>query len=146
MAGGGSSWQDLALYLLGRYVGLKEAMEVAKVYLLQWHDVGQKPFSSFLRQAQTERPVVAKCPEWLAMNYKARARGGHDKSVGLPERSFARRFAKATGMSPLDYAHALRLEEAKQMLETTDLSVEAIANEAGYEDESFWRLFAATRG
>jgi transcriptional regulator GlxA family with amidase domain len=40
MAGGGSSWQDLALYLIGRYVGLKEAMEVAKVYLLQWHDVG----------------------------------------------------------------------------------------------------------
>ena len=32
MAGGGSSWQDLALYLIGRYVGLKEAMEVAKVY------------------------------------------------------------------------------------------------------------------
>ena len=30
MAGGGSSWQDLALYLIARFVGLKEAMEVAR--------------------------------------------------------------------------------------------------------------------
>ncbi|WP_315975713.1 DJ-1/PfpI family protein [Phyllobacterium sp. A18/5-2] len=46
MAGGGSSWQDLALYLIARFVGLKEAMEVAKVYMLQWHDMGQRPFAS----------------------------------------------------------------------------------------------------
>ena len=60
----------------------------------------------------------------------------------LPERSFIRRFTKATGLTPMDYVHALRLEEAKQMLETTDLSVDAIANEVGYEDASFFgRLF-----
>jgi transcriptional regulator GlxA family with amidase domain len=148
MAGGGSSWQDLALYLIGRYVGLKEAMEVAKVYMLQWHDVGQKPFSSLLSRAQTSDPVIAKCQEWLAMNYKAPAPVGAMANLsGLPERSFSRRFAEATGMSPLDYAHALRLEEAKQMLETTGLSVEAIANEAGYEDASFFgRLFRRKTG
>lgn len=61
---------------------------------------------------------------------------------GLPERSFVRRFSKAAGMAPLGYVHALRLEEAKQMLETGDLPVEAIANEVGYEDTSFFgRLF-----
>ena len=148
MAGGGSSWQDLALYLIGRYIGLKEAMEVAKVYMLQWHDVGQKPFSSLLSRAQTSDPVIAKCQEWLAMHYKAPAPVGAMANLsGLPERSFSRRFAKATGMSPLDYAHALRLEEAKQMLETTGLSVEAIANEAGYEDASFFgRLFRRKTG
>jgi transcriptional regulator GlxA family with amidase domain len=61
---------------------------------------------------------------------------------GLHERSFARRFAKATGMKALDYVHALRLEEAKWLLETSDEAVEAIANEVGYEDTSFFgRLF-----
>lgn len=45
-------------------------------------------------------------------------------------------------MTPLDYVHALRLEEAKQMLETTDLPIDAVANEVGYEDASFFgRLF-----
>jgi transcriptional regulator GlxA family with amidase domain len=61
---------------------------------------------------------------------------------GLSERTFTRRFTKATGMSPLDYVHALRLEEAKQMLETEDLSVEAVALEVGYQDNGFFgRLF-----
>src|SRR5262249_11718953 len=46
MAGGGTSWQDLALYLIARYVGLKEANEVARVYMIQWHDQGQRPFAS----------------------------------------------------------------------------------------------------
>jgi transcriptional regulator GlxA family with amidase domain len=45
-------------------------------------------------------------------------------------------------MTPLEYVHALRLEEAKQLLEASDLPVEAIANEVGYEDAGFFsRLF-----
>jgi transcriptional regulator GlxA family with amidase domain len=45
-------------------------------------------------------------------------------------------------MSPLEYVHTLRLEEAKQMLEATDLPVEAVAGEVGYQDPSFFgRLF-----
>ena len=40
------------------------------------------------------------------------------------------------------YVHRLRIEEAKQMLETSDTSVEAIAAEVGYQDPSFFgRLF-----
>ena len=41
-------------------------------------------------------------------------------------------------MSPLEYVHTLRLEEAKQMLEAGDQSIEAIANEIGYEDAGFF--------
>jgi transcriptional regulator GlxA family with amidase domain len=61
---------------------------------------------------------------------------------GLAERTFKRRFQQATGMAPLEYVHALRLEEAKQMLESGDLPIEAIANEVGYEDAGYFsRLF-----
>lgn len=61
---------------------------------------------------------------------------------GLAERTFKRRFAHATGMGPLDYVQHLRLEEAKQMLESGDASIESIAFEAGYSDTSFFnRLF-----
>ena len=61
------------------------------------------------------------------------------RSVGA---NLARRFVKATGMSPLHYVHALRLEEAKQILETEDLPIEAVALEVGYQDNGFFgRLF-----
>jgi transcriptional regulator GlxA family with amidase domain len=148
MAGGGSSWQDLALYLIARFVGLKEAMEVAKVYMLQWHDMGQQPFASLMSLRQTSDAVISGCQEWLAMNYRVQSPVAAMVALsGLPERSFIRRFTKAAGMTPLSYVHALRLEEAKQMLETTDLPIEAIANEMGYEDASFFsRLFRRETG
>jgi transcriptional regulator GlxA family with amidase domain len=45
-------------------------------------------------------------------------------------------------MSPLEYVHTIRLEEAKQMLETSDAPIETIAREVGYEDPAFFgRLF-----
>lgn len=42
-------------------------------------------------------------------------------------------------MSPMEYVHTLRLEEAKQRLETTGEPIEAVAEEVGYEDGSFFR-------
>jgi len=68
----------------------------------------------------------------------------HESSVarmversGLTEQTNKRRFARATVLSPKEYIHTVRLEEAKQMLEGSALPVEAIANEIGYEDASF---------
>ncbi|AMY03942.1 helix-turn-helix domain-containing protein [Mesorhizobium sp. M7A.F.Ca.CA.001.09.2.1] len=143
MAGGGSSWEDLALYLIARFVSLKEAMQVAKVYMLQWHDMGQQPFAALMRFRQTDDAVINRCQKWAEGNYRTPSPvAAMTKLSGLSERSFVRRFAKATEMKAIDYIHALRLEQAKQMLETGDLPVEAVASEVGYEDASFFgRLF-----
>lgn len=143
MAGGGTSWQDLALYLIARFIGIKEASEVARVYMLQWHDRGQQPFASLMGFQRTSDALINKCQDWAALNYRTHSPVAAMIALsGLSDRSFVRRFSQATGLTPLDYIHGLRLEEAKQMLETSDLAVEAIANEVGYEDTSFFgRLF-----
>jgi transcriptional regulator GlxA family with amidase domain len=61
---------------------------------------------------------------------------------GLAERSFTRRFAQAVGMPPLEYVHALRLEESKRLLEASPLPLDEIACRVGYEDATFLgRLF-----
>ncbi|HEY8520553.1 MAG TPA: helix-turn-helix domain-containing protein [Gammaproteobacteria bacterium] len=143
MAGGGTAWHDLALFLIARFVSTEEAMNVARLHLIDWHHVGQLPFATLTRSRQVEDAVIADCQAWIAQHYD------HDSPVaamvrrsGLSERSFKRRFVRATGMTPLEYVHTLRLEEAKHALETTELPVEAIANQAGYEDSSFFgRLF-----
>src|SRR5690606_12517150 len=108
-----------------------------------WHHVGQQPFAALTRNRQVEDAVIAQCQAWIAKHYE------HDAPVaamarlsGLSERSFKRRFQRATGMTPIEYVDTLRLEEAKHALETTELPVEAIATQAGYEDASFFgRLF-----
>ncbi len=143
MAGGGTSWHDLALFLIARFVGAEEAMRVARLHLLDWHHVGQQPFAMLARRRQTEDAVIARCQEWVAKHYDQESPvAAMARLSGLAERSFKRRFTRATGMSPLEYVHALRLEEAKQLLETTARPVESIAAEVGYGDASFFsRLF-----
>jgi transcriptional regulator GlxA family with amidase domain len=143
MAGGGASYHDMALYLIARHIGLKEARQVARTYLLDWRDDGQLPFASLLVAKQVEDALIRRCQKWAALNYQNPSpAAAMMRLVDLPERSFVRRFKKATGMSPIEYVHRLRLEEAKQMLEAGDDSIDAVAAEVGYQDPRFLeRLF-----
>jgi transcriptional regulator GlxA family with amidase domain len=143
MAGGGTSWQDLALYLVARWMGLDEAMKLARIYLVDWHASGQLPYALLTRTRQVSDAVIARAQEWIAMHYDhAHPVAEMVEASGLAERTFKRRFGKATGLSPLEYVHTLRLEEAKQMLEAGDEPVEAVAEAVGYEDAAFFsRMF-----
>jgi len=51
----------------------------------------------------------------------------------LTPRTFARRFRAATGYTPTDYIRSLRVEEAKQLLETTGDTFDDIGREVGYD-------------
>lgn len=148
LGGGGTSWHDVTLFLIARFLGAEEAMRVARLHLLSWHDIGQQPFAALVRSRQADDSVVATCQEWIARHYDVDAPvAAMARLSGLPERSFKRRFARATGMSPMEYVHTLRLEESKHVLETTGLPIEAVANQVGYEDASFFgRLFRRNVG
>lgn len=63
----------------------------------------------------------------------------------LAGRSFKRRFKQATGMTPMDYVHTLRLEEAKQILESGDAPIDEVAEQVGYADPSFFRALFRRR-
>jgi transcriptional regulator GlxA family with amidase domain len=143
MAGGGTTWLDLSLYLISRFASIETAMQVARLNLIDWHTMGQQPFARLASTRQTEDAVIARCQQWIAQNYPvAQPVAQMTRLSGLAERSFARRFQQATGMAPLEYVHTLRLEEAKQMLEAGNEAIEAVANEVGYEDAAFFsRLF-----
>ena len=148
MAGAGTSWLDLALYLIARQVGIEAAMQTARVNLIDWHAGGQQPFARLAGSRQSEDGTIARCQRWIADHYRSRAPvAAMAELSGLAERSFKRRFKQATGMSPLEYVHTLRIEEAKQMLEAGSAPVEAIAADVGYEDAGFFsRLFRRAVG
>jgi transcriptional regulator GlxA family with amidase domain len=52
----------------------------------------------------------------------------------LGERTFLRRFVKATGMTPIEYHQHLRIARTRELLEFTSDTVEQIATAVGYED------------
>jgi len=138
--GGASSWQDLALYLIGRYCGPEEAVRTAKIFLIGDRSEGQLPFAAMTRPRQHSDAVIADAQAWLAEHYD----DGNPVALmvarsGVPERTFKRRFRQATGYAPVDYLQAIRVEEAKQMLETGGEGIDDIAASVGYEDPTFFR-------
>jgi transcriptional regulator GlxA family with amidase domain len=143
MAGSGIAWHQLALALIARHAGAEEAMQVARINLLDWNPTSPIAYASLTRGEPASDPVIARCQQWAAMNYQSESPVSQMVALsGLPERTFKRRFARVTGMSPIEYVHTLRLEEAKQMLEAGDTPVEQVALEVGYQDASFFgRLF-----
>ena len=64
-----------------------------------------------------------------------------------PQRPSRVRFRRATGYVAIDYVHTVRIEEAKQILETTEASIEGIGAEVGLRrSASFRRLFKRKSG
>ncbi|NIR28796.1 MAG: helix-turn-helix domain-containing protein [Gammaproteobacteria bacterium] len=140
MSGTASSWHDLALYLIGRDVGTATAQAVAKFFALDFHMDGMAPYSVFVPRLEHGDAVVQRAQRWAADNLDCTS--PVDEMVnqcGIPERSFKRRFRKATGYAPIQYVQELRIDEAKRLLERTKRPVDEIALEVGYGNPAFFR-------
>jgi transcriptional regulator GlxA family with amidase domain len=142
-AGGVSAWHDLAVYLIARYCGYQQAIETAKVFLISGHSEGQSPYAVMTRPMASEDGPISDCQTWIADNYaKAKPVERMVERSGLNARTFSRRFKAATGYAPIEYVQAMRIEEAKQMLEIDALSVDEVGASVGYDDStSFRRVF-----
>jgi len=140
MSGASASWHDLVLYLVARHVGPPAAQAIAKFMLLQWHVDGQAPYVVFETPTDHGDAGVLDAQQWLSDHFTIAA--PVDEMVrrsGLAERSFKRRFKKATGYSPIAYVQHLRVEEAKRRLERTAVPIDEISWNVGYEDPAFFR-------
>lgn len=140
MTGGVMSWHDLALHLIARHVGPNAAAAMARLLMLHWHGEGQAPYATFTPVTDHGDALVAKLQKWLKVHYTvANPVEELANMVALPRRSLERRFARATGLSPIAYVQARRIEEAKRRLERTSASVEEVSQDVGYENIAFFR-------
>ena len=146
MAGATSSWQDLALYLVTRFVGQDDAREIGKFMLFQWHTETMAPYVSFNPPTDHGDALIRDVQEWL--ENRIAVDSPLEKMVersGLAETTFKRRFKRATGQPPLRYVQLLRVEQAKRKLEATDGPIDEISWQVGYENTAFFRrLFKRT--
>jgi len=147
-AGGATAWHDLAIHIISRHCGPREALHIAKVYLLQWHGDGQLPFASLVRRRPHADSIVRQAEDLLRKHFREpHAVATVVAECGIAERTLKRRFSAATGSTIIGYVQNLRIEEAKQLLETGDRSSDDIATAVGYENLAFFRkLFKRRTG
>ena len=104
---------------------------------------GQAQFSAQLRAQAARTPSIAALQRWLPdhldepLTVEALA-----ARTAMSPRTFARRFADETGTTPAAFVEELRVECARRLLETTDLTVAAIATRVGLRTgETLHRAF-----
>jgi transcriptional regulator GlxA family with amidase domain len=147
-SGASTTWHDMVLYLTARYAGATTAQEVARLFALQWHQDGLTPYIIFEGKSDHDDAEILSAQQWLSGHFSvANPVEEMVKRSRLAERTFKRRFANATGLTPIAYVQRLRIEDAKRRLERTEASVDDISWRVGYEDAAFFRrLFKRTTG
>lgn len=145
-AGAMTAHTDLALHVLRRLFGAALARQVGCIMLVDGARASQRPFMTLRRRF--DDPLIQRATDWMA------ARVGEEVSaealadaLHVSYRTLHRRFQAAAGMPPLAYLQDLRVESAKELLESTSLSLEQVLGKIGYSDVSaFRRLFERRAG
>jgi transcriptional regulator GlxA family with amidase domain len=139
-AGGILAWTDLGLTLVERLLGPAVMLETAQFLIVDPPGREQQPYSHFSPRQDHGDAAILKVQKWL----KSTAGKDHTmatlaEKAGLEERTFLRRFQKATGLRPTEYAQQTRIARAREALELSRRPVEQIAWEVGYGDPSAFR-------
>lgn len=147
-SGGLNAGTDLALYLVEKYCGHEVALQSSKSLISDIGRTSQAPYIIFQFQKDHADKQVLKTQAWIEDHYDHNFEYNTlAKKNGMSRRTFERRFKSATGDTPLMYQQRLRVENAKRMLETGNLSFEEITYRVGYEDSStFRKLFSKHTG
>jgi len=146
-AGGFMAWVDVALLLIKRLFGDAVRAETAR-FVLTGHSAGAQHFAGFTPRQTHADGAVQRAQKLVHL------RDGLGLSLGsmadaarLERRTFLRRFKNATGMTPIEYCHAVRIARARELLEAGDMPLKKIAEALGYVDvSSFARAFRRTYG
>jgi len=141
---GVSAGIDLALALVEADHGAELAHRVAAwLVVFVRRPGGQAQFSAQLRTQPARTPALLELQRWLPdhldedCSVDALAR-----RAGMSTRTFARAFVAETGSTPAAFVEALRAEAARRLLETSDLTIAAIARQVGIKHaETLHRAF-----
>lgn len=79
-------------------------------------------------------PIVERFERWARNHLCEFTMASAARAVGASERTLERRLRKVLGQTPIAFVRRLRVERALFLLETTDGSVERIAEIVGYSD------------
>lgn len=139
-AGGLMAWTDLGLRLVDRYLGAKAMIDTAQMLVIDPPGRQQRYYSAFSPRLNHGDGAILAVQQWLQETAAGEtALAELAQRAGLEERTFLRRFRKATGMTTTDYCQRLRVGRARELLQTSRLPIERVAWEVGYADPGAFR-------
>jgi transcriptional regulator GlxA family with amidase domain len=146
--GGAYSFLNLIVYLVEKYYDRQTAIFCSKVFQIEIDRNSQSEFAIFTGQKSHGDEMVKKAQAFIESHLDEKLTFEHLSShFSVGRRNFDRRFIKATGNTPLEYAQRVKIESAKKALETTRKTVSEVMYEVGYSDvKAFREVFRKITG
>lgn len=131
---------DSLLKLIENYKG-KSFAQLCSSYFLMDNTPNHPPQLPIYRKHKNQK--INQIQDWLDDNYNVDINVSELATLfGYSERTLQRHFQTAATISILQYQQFIRLQKAKQLMLETNLSIQNIAYQIGYENVSFFiRLF-----
>jgi transcriptional regulator GlxA family with amidase domain len=132
---------DLALHVIGKQLGHRVAAGVARDLVVYMRRSGGDPaLSPWVMHRNHIHPVVHRVQDAVSRNPAARWPATRLADVAhTSARNLARLFAQHAQCSPLDYVQRLRVGLARELLTQSDLSLERVAEMAGFSSAHQFR-------
>ena len=140
-SGGAYSYLNLILYLIEKHVGREVAVIIAKSFMIDIEKKSQSPFIMFKGQKAHDDNAIKKAQDFIEANYQDKITVDQLATMfALSRRNFERRFKKATANTILEYIHRVKIEAAKQSLESSRENVNEVMHNVGYSDPKAFRV------
>lgn len=134
-----NSLADLTVHFIQRFYGKTVASHVERHFS---HEIRQAyENSGFFEMQENKHPdeEITQIQIWLHDNYQRDILFPQVASrFSMSVRTLNRRFKNALGQTPLDYLQEIRINTAKELLKTSNLSIGEIADKVGYQDTGYF--------
>lgn len=140
-SGGAFSYLNLVLYLIEKYAGREMAVLCAKVFQIDIERVSQSAFIMFQGQKEHGDELVKKAQVFIEDNYQEKITIDQlADMLALGRRNLERRFKKATTNSVVEYIQRVKIEAAKNSLESSRENINEVMYNVGYTDPKAFRV------
>jgi transcriptional regulator GlxA family with amidase domain len=146
--GGAFSFLNLIIYLIEKYYDRQTAIFCSKVFQIEMDRQSQSAFIMFKGQKMHGDEMVEKAQAYIESNVEEKISVEHlCAEFAAGRRNFDRRFIKATGNTPVEYAQRVKVESAKKAFETTRKTINEVMYDVGYSDvKAFREVFRKITG
>jgi transcriptional regulator GlxA family with amidase domain len=134
-----NSLADLTVHFIQRFFGVEVASHVERHFS---HEIRKSYESSaFFEDTQKPHPDedIIQIQIWLQGNFQRTILFPPlAERFGMSVRTLNRRFKNALNKTPLEYLQEIRINTARDLLKTSNLTVAEIADKVGYQDTSYF--------
>jgi transcriptional regulator GlxA family with amidase domain len=138
--GGAYSFLNLMIYLVEKYYDRETAIFCSKVFQIEMDRQSQSEFAIFTGQKLHGDEMVKEAQTYIESRFREKISMENLSSLfAVGRRNFDRRFIKATGNTPVEYAQRVKIESAKKAFETSRKTINEVMYEVGYSDAKAFR-------